>query len=371
MPEPAPAPAPRRAPAAVNTRLRSSLVLCLLGLAVTAALWAALRYFLVSLEVGSLARALWLVVVVVIGLAGSSVTVFGVLAVRRSLQSAAAVRDGRLSDARIAASRAATWAWYVGGIGATVLLVAFSAWFLATNDAVIRRTFLRGDILVEFMPDIIEAFWLNVKIFMVAEAVVLVWALFVAIGRLFPGRPGLPVRFLATAYADVFRGFPAIITVFLVVFGFQLADLPWIGGWSRETKAFWLPVLALVLVYGAYVAEVYRAGLESVHWSQTSGARSLGLTTPQTLRYVVVPQAVRRIIPPLLNDFIGLQKDTALLSAVGANEAFTIARSASNQVFNPTPVLGAGLCFLVITIPLARFTDWLIKRDQRRMRAGG
>jgi polar amino acid transport system permease protein len=200
---------------------------------------------------------------------------------------------------------------------------------------------------------------------------VLVWGLILALARIFPGKPGAPVRFLAIAYIDLFRGFPAIIVIYLVVLGVQAADLPPFTWLSRPDQLFWLSVTALALVYGAYVAEVYRAGLESIHWSQTAAARSLGLSYGQTMRYVVVPQAVRRIIPPLLNDFIGLQKDTALLSVVGVLEALGRARLVSNRLFSLSPIVGAGLAFVIITIPLARFTDWLVRRDQERMRAGG
>jgi polar amino acid transport system permease protein len=129
---------------------------------------------------------------------------------------------------------------------------------------------------------------------------------------------------------------------------------------------FWLAVLALVLVYGAYVAEVYRAGLESIHWSQTAAARSLGLSQTQTLRFVVVPQAVRRIIPPLLNDFVALQKDSALVSIVGLVEVLGAAQLYKGRFFNLSPVTGAALCFLVITIPFTRVVDYLIKRDRER-----
>ena len=148
-------------------------------------------------------------------------------------------------------------------------------------------------------------------------------------------------------------------------------SLPLVGGLGRDQRFFWLCTLSLVLGYSAYVAEVYRAGLESIHWSQTAAARSLGLSHGQTLRYVVVPQAVRRIIPPLLNDFISLQKDTALLSTIGALEVVARGRFIANSRFNLTPIFGAGLAFLVITIPLARVADWLVRRDQARMRAGG
>jgi polar amino acid transport system permease protein len=131
-----------------------------------------------------------------------------------------------------------------------------------------------------------------------------------------------------------------------------------------------LGIGALVLVYGAYVAEVYRAGIESIHWSQRAAARGLGLSEGQAMRFVVIPQAVRRVIPPLMNDFIGLQKDTALLALVGVNEAFNIAQNNASNTFNLSAVTGVGLCFLVITIPMTRLTDVLVKRDQQRKQAG-
>ena len=171
----------------------------------------------------------------------------------------------------------------------------------------------------------------------------LVWALLVAVVRQLPGRAFAPVRMLAIVYTDVFRGVPAIIVIYLIVLGFGLAGVPPFDSLSRDAQLFWLSVLALVLVYGAYVAEVYRAGLESIHWSQVAAARSLGLSQWQTLRYVVIPQAVRRIIPPLLNDFVALQKDTALVSIVGVTEVLNNAQLLKNKYFNLSPVTGAAL----------------------------
>ena len=139
-----------------------------------------------------------------------------------------------------------------------------------------------------------KGFWLNIKLFMTAEALVLVWALFIAILRGLPGRAAGPIRFLAVAYIDLFRALPAVIVIYLIAFGVPLTDLPIV----RDLSQFWLCVIALTLVYGAYVAEVYRAGIESIHWSQAASARSLGLSYTETMRFVVVPQAVRRIIPP-------------------------------------------------------------------------
>jgi polar amino acid transport system permease protein len=158
--------------------------------------------------------------------------------------------------------------------------------------------------------------------------------------------------------------------IYLIGFGFPLAAIqPFAGHMSGNTQLFWLGVLALTLVYGAYVAEVYRAGLESIHWSQTSAARSLGLSQWQTLRYVVIPQAVRRILPPLLNDFVALQKDTALVGFIGLPEILLVSNILKNQNFNLSPVTGAAVFFLVATIPCTRLVDYLIKRDKARTQA--
>jgi amine acid ABC transporter, permease protein, 3-TM region, His/Glu/Gln/Arg/opine family len=168
----------------------------------------------------------------------------------------------------------------------------------------------------------------------VAEVLVLVWGLVIAIARLAPGAAGKPIRVIATLYADVFRGLPAIINIYLIGFGVPLTGLPILKDFSQDTFC----ILALTLTYGAYVAEVYRAGIESIHWSQTAAARSLGLSYLQTLRFVIVPQAVRRIIPPLLNDFIGLQKDTALVNVIGTIDAFNQAKIVASNHFNLSSV---------------------------------
>lgn len=168
----------------------------------------------------------------------------------------------------------------------------------------------------------------------------------------------------------MFRGVPAVISIYLIVFGFALAGVPVFKSMSQNGQVFWLAVLALVLVYGAYVAEVYRAGLESIHWSQAAAARSLGLSQWQTLRHVVIPQAIRRIIPPLLNDFVALQKDTALVAFVGALDILNYATIYKSKYFNLSPVTGAAIAFLIITIPVTRFVDYLIRIDQERTQAG-
>jgi len=217
----------------------------------------------------------------------------------------------------------------------------------------------------ESFPDIARAFLLNVKIFLVAEVFILVLALVLAVIRSLPGPVFFPLRLFATVYADLFRGIPTILVIYILGFGVTALQLPGVP----VSPLFWGTV-ALVLVYSAYVSEVYRAGIESVHPSQSAAARSLGLTHGQTLRFVVIPQAVRRVIPPLLNDFIGLQKDTALVALLGVVEAFRQSQIDVAGTFNYTPYICTAILFVAITVPLARFTDWLVARDKGRQQAG-
>jgi polar amino acid transport system permease protein len=215
------------------------------------------------------------------------------------------------------------------------------------------------------VPDVWAGFQVNLKMMVVAEALVLVLALGIAIVRGLPGGAAAPLRGLAIVYTDVFRGTPLILVAFLV--GFGLPGLE-IGVVSSQSN-FVYGVIALTLVYTAYVTEVYRAGIESVHGSQRMAARSLGLTYWQAMRHVVIPQAVRRVVPPLLNDFVGLQKDTALVAVIGVTEAALQAQNFSNKNFNFTSYVVAAVFFIFLTIPLARFTDHLIAERERRERA--
>ena len=230
----------------------------------------------------------------------------------------------------------------------------------------VKQTFFDWGQFRDSMPEIADAFLLNVKMFCIAEAFILVFALLLAVIRSLPGPVFFPLRALGIAYADFFRGVPTILVIALLGFGapaLQLKHVP-------ISTTFW-GIVALVLVYTAYVSEVYRAGIESVHPSQNAAARSLGLTHAQSLRKVVLPQAVRRVIPPLLNDFIGLQKDTALVGFLGSVEAFKQSQIDAAATFNYTPYLAAAVLFVAITIPLARLTDWLVERDRRRRQAAG
>jgi polar amino acid transport system permease protein len=289
----------------------------------------------------------------------------------RSLTSARVARtalaEGDLVAARVAMAKSRSLAWLTFGFAGALALLLTVAEFLIANDLAVSRTFFRLPLIISSFGLVLDAFWTNVYIFCVAEVLVLIWGLVVAVARLAPGPAGQPIRLIATLYVDIFRGLPAIINIYLIGFGIPLTGLPILNNFSQDTYA----ILALTLTYGAYVAEVYRAGIESIHWSQTAAARSLGLSFMQTMRFVIVPQAVRRIIPPLLNDFIGLQKDTALVNVIGTIDAFNQAKIIASNHFNLSAVTTVAMLFVVITIPQARLVDRLIERDQRRMRAGG
>ena len=226
----------------------------------------------------------------------------------------------------------------------------------------LRQSFLG----TESEPSVARAFLLNVYMFTISEVLILVLALVIAVVRQIPGPVFFPFRMVAVAYTDLFRGIPLILVLYIIGFGVPGLGLAFFSYLSDVTYG----IIALVLVYSAYVAEVYRAGIESVHESQNAAARSLGLSRLQSLRFVVLPQAVRRVIPPLLNDFIGLQKDTALVSVLGSIEAARAAQIYSASQFNYASYVVAALLFVLITIPLARFTDRLIARDKRRRQAG-
>jgi polar amino acid transport system permease protein len=278
-----------------------------------------------------------------------------------------ALGAGDLTAARVAGAEARGLAWYSFGFAGALVLLLIVVQFFIANDLAVSRTFFLLPLIFSTFMLVLKAFWTNVYIFVIAEILVLVWGLVIALARLAPGPAGRPIRAMATFYADVFRGLPAIINIYLIGFGIPLTGLPILRDLSQESFA----ILALTLTYGAYVAEVYRAGIESIHWSQTAAARSLGLSYMQTMRFVIVPQAVRRIIPPLLNDFIGLQKDTALVNVIGTIDAFNQSKIIASNHFNLSPVTTVAILFVVITIPQARLVDRLLERDQRRMRAGG
>jgi polar amino acid transport system permease protein len=225
----------------------------------------------------------------------------------------------------------------------------------------VQKTYFDPSTARDVFPDVAKAFWLNIRIFLVAEVFILIVAVVVAIIRVVPVPALAPIKLLATVYTDVFRGTPTILVVFLVGFGVPALNLA-----GMPTSLFWLGVIALTLSYGAYVAEVLRAGILSIHPTQWASGRALGLSYGQTMRHVVLPQAVRRVAPPLLNDFVSLQKDTALLSIIGLVEALRVAQISSGDTFNFTGYVVAAVFFIAATIPLARFTDYLTVRSLRR-----
>jgi polar amino acid transport system permease protein len=274
-------------------------------------------------------------------------------------------RDGRDSARGLALSTAST---------VIVIAVIVGLFLLAPGSAQVRHTFFSpADMWHSLIGDpakgyysVGAAIWLNIKMFLAAEVFILIFGLLLAVVRQSTGPVMLPLRVVALLYVDIFRGIPTILVIYAVGFGLPALSLSVI---STQDPAVY-GVIALVLSYSAYVCEVYRAGINSVPLAQVSAARSVGLTHTQAMRHVVLPQGIRTIIPALLNDFISLQKDTALVSVLGSIEANRAAEIYSATVFNYSSYVVAALLFLVLTIPLARFTDHLIARDRARRLAG-
>jgi polar amino acid transport system permease protein len=267
------------------------------------------------------------------------------VASRREIRAAARRRRGR----RGAAISALSTVIVIGGLIA--LVVTSPGW-----ESVKQLFFSREDFERAF-PDVLSGFWLDVKLFCTVEAAVLAVGLLVALCRTSRAAALFPLRLLATVYTDLLRGVPTILLVFLVGFGVPALELS-----GLPTDPVVLGGAALALSYSAYVAEVYRAGIRSVHPSQRAAALALGLTEAQALRFVILPQAVRRVVPPLLNDFVALQKDVALVSILGPLEAFRVAQIDASSNFNYTPLLAAALLYLCVTVPLARVVDRLQER---------
>ncbi|WP_426563410.1 amino acid ABC transporter permease [Angustibacter sp. McL0619] len=229
----------------------------------------------------------------------------------------------------------------------------------------VKASFFDWDVAKASLPDILVGLWLNVRIMVVCAVFILIFGMALAIMRTLRGPVFFPMRAFATAYVDLFRGMPLLLVLLLVGFGvpgLRLQGLP--------SSVLFYGCVALVLTYSSYVAEVFRAGIESVHPSQLAAARGLGLSYPQTMRYVVVPQAVRRVVPPLLNDLVSLQKDSGLISILGVIDAIRAAQIAQAEYASFTPYVVAGICFVLLTIPLTRLTD-RVARKQGWQGAGG
>ena len=256
-------------------------------------------------------------------------------------------------------------------LGAILSTLAFAVvvWLTLSNApgwARVQSTFFDLDFAVESIGPILEGLWVNLQVLLIGGALVLVFGLTIALARTVRGPVFAPLRLLATAYVDVFRGMPLIIVLYLVGFGVPALRLEGV-----PTSAFVLGTAAVVLTYSAYVAEVFRAGIESVHPSQRAAARSLGLNHRQTTRIVVLPQAIRTVTPALLNDFVALQKDVGLISVLSVVDAVRAAQILSGQSFNFTPYVVAGLLFVLMAIPSARVADHFTLRALRRQQGTG
>jgi polar amino acid transport system permease protein len=239
---------------------------------------------------------------------------------------------------------------------------------------------------VNFMADhfstVFTAFvTLTLELFLISGILSLIWGLILSLLRQVPGRLGAPVRFLTITYIDVFRGIPLLLVILLIYGGFgalsssnatpgPLPEFIAVPTFFGKPSAFWYGVFAITITYGAYMAEVYRAGIESVPRGQMEAARSLGMSHAQAMRYVIVPQAVRTVIPPLLNDLVALMKDTSLVSVISLPEAVQVSFDIQSNTFNSSALTLAAFMYLIVTLPMARLVDWLIHRQQKRMQRG-
>lgn len=250
----------------------------------------------------------------------------------------------------------------------TVVVIGVVAWWVLTSDAwpEVQEQFFNPVHFRASWPDVLGGFWLNIKMFAVAEVLILIVALALAMIRALRGPAFFPLRAMVVVFIDLVRGIPIILLVLLLGFGVPALQLPGVP----NSRLFW-GVAALVISYSAYTAEVYRAGIESVHESQRMSGRSLGLTQIQSLRYVTVPQAIRNVIPALLNGFVSLQKDVALVFVLGVREAVREAQIYNARTFNYTAYVAAAVLFLIASVPVARFADWYTERDRRRRQSMG
>jgi len=273
------------------------------------------------------------------------------------IQAAPGERRAAREKAKLARSRRGQAIAVVSTIvvfgGAAAIVLNSSGW------PVVQEQFFSPEAFKTSFPRILDGFWLDIKMFLVIEVAVLILGLLIALLRTTATAALFPMRMLAAVYCDVFRGTPVVILIYLFGFGIPALEL---SGVPKDPIL--LAGFALTLAYSAYVAEVFRAGITSIHQTQTDAALAVGLTRVQALRHVVLPQAIRRVRPPILNDFISLQKDVALVSILGILEAFKIAQIETNRDFNYTPLIAAALLYLLVTIPMARILDHITAKGE-------
>lgn len=277
--------------------------------------------------------------------------------------SPSASRVKREEAARLAARRSKT----IAAISSLLFFGAIAAIVLtAQGFHLVQQSFFSPHYAWKAIPSVLNGLWMNIRVLVVAEIFVLIFGLLIALARTNKNPIFFPIRLAATAYTDIFRGLPLLLVLLLVGFGVPGLGISWL-----PNSAVLLGTISLILTYSAYVAEVIRAGIEAVHPAQRMAARALGLSNAQTQRHVVLPQALRKVTPPLLNDLVSLQKDSGLISVLGAIDAIRAAGIETAQSFNFTPYLVAGFFFVLLTIPLTRFTDWLTrKQDLARQQQG-
>ncbi len=288
--------------------------------------------------------------------------VFPIKALASMARSSNLVGQGQLVAARLPAWTSRQTA--LAGMGyATFWLVLVAGYlFVTANDFAVQKAFLNLEYLRRSAVLVLSAARINLYITLGASVIILILSLALALMRLLPGSAGRPIRLLAIAYVDFFRAIPTIIVLYMVGFGLPLTKLPWIS----QMDGIWYAIIALSLSFSAYVSELFRAAIESIHASQVAAARSLGLSGYKTYRHIIVPQAIRQVIPPLLGFFIALQKDSALVLILGLMDVFGQARFFSANFFNLSPVSLVGILFLIVTIPQTRLVDYLIERQRRR-----
>ena len=236
------------------------------------------------------------------------------------------------------------------------------------------KQFFDVGFMVDHFDEVLDGFWITTQLAVLSGLLALIWGLVLATLRQLPGKAAMPIRFLTIAYIDVFRGIPLLMLILLIAGGVPalefLPESVRLPQWFGKPDSFWFGVLAITITYGAYMAEVYRSGIESVPGGQMEAARSLGMSHGQAMRNVILPQAVRKVIAPLLNDFVALTKDTTLVSFIALNEVTLVASDIQSETFNSSALTLGAIMFLVVTLPLARLVDKLIAREQGRFTRG-